>query len=88
MEYQQLHAVKLGVAGGVVSALCVALTVVSGIYGLFGGFPMWNALIVDMYGTLGFSVSWVGVFLGAIYSFIDGFIMTWLAAVFYNWMLQ
>jgi len=80
----KLNALKFGFAGGKVTGLMVALSTIAGIYGVMGGFPLFNALIADIYGTLGYTVSWLGVLLGAIYGFIDGFIFFGLMAWIYN----
>lgn len=86
-QYARLNAVKFGIAGGVITAICVIITTLAGIYGIMGGFTVWNGLIVDIYGTLGYSVSWLGVLLGAIYGFIDGFLATLIFALIYNKLL-
>ena len=83
-EPMKLNALKFGWAGGKVTGLMVALTTIAGIYGIMGGFPLFNGLIADIYGTLGYTVSWLGVLLGAIYGFIDGFIFFGLMAWLYN----
>ena len=80
----KLDAVKFGLAGGIVSAICIALTTLVGIFGYFTEF---NALIVSIYGFLGYSISWLGVVLGPIYAFIDGFIATWIFGAIYNKMI-
>lgn len=77
----KLDAVKFGLAGGIISALCVAL---STILGIFGYYPIHNSMIMEMYGMFGYSASWLGVLVGTIYGFIDGFILVWLFALIYN----
>jgi len=81
MTKTKLNAVKFGLAGGIVTAVCVIVTTIAGIYGYF---LEYNSLVVSIYGFLGYSLSWLGVFLGAVYSFIDGFVLTWLFAWVYN----
>jgi hypothetical protein len=76
-----LNAIKFGIAGGIVCAICVMITTLAGIYGYF---TEYNSLIISIYGFLGYTISWVGIFIGAIYAFIDGFIATWLFAFIYN----
>ena len=77
----KLNALKFGIAGGIVTGIFVALTTIAGMYGYF---LEWNFLISSIYGLFGYSTSWTGVLLGAIYSFIDGFISVWLFAWIYN----
>ena len=43
-----------------------------------------NLFLMDIYGKLGYNISWFGAVLGAIYAFIDGFILAALFAWFYN----
>ncbi len=81
---ERLDAVKFGIAGGAVTALAVALITIGGIYGYLGNSMN---LISDWYGAFGYSVTWLGVLLGGVYSFIDGFILTWIFAWIYNKLL-
>ncbi len=83
---EKLNAVKFGLAGGVVTAICVALTTIMGIFGFF---PEYTALsfewLESIYGFLGYSgANWLSVILGALYSFVDGFIFVWIFALIYN----
>jgi hypothetical protein len=80
----KLNIFNFSLAGARLCALIVALITLAGIYNLLGGFPLLNSLLVDIYGKLGFSVSWLGVLLGAIYGFIDGFIFFGVFAWLYN----
>lgn len=77
----KLHAVKFAVAGGIVFGLLNALMTIAGIYGYF---TECGNLILSIYGIAGYSVSWLGVALGAIYGFVDGFIFAGAFAWFYN----
>jgi len=77
----KLHAVKFGLACGIVSGLLIAVTTLAGIYGYFAEC---NALIVSMYGFVGYSVSHLGILLGAVYGFIDGFVLGGIFAWIYN----
>jgi hypothetical protein len=80
----ELCVCDFALAGGRVMGLIVALSTIAGIYGFLGGFSLFNSLLLDIYGTLGYSISWKGVLLGAIYGFIDGVILFGLLAFFYN----
>jgi FMN-dependent NADH-azoreductase len=89
-KYVKFHAVKFGLAGGIVAALCVALTTIAGI---FGWCPEYTTLafewLASIYGFLGFTgANWLSALLGAIYSFIDGFIFTWVFALIYNKLVK
>ena len=81
----RLNAVKFGLAGGIVTGLCVLLTT---IYALVTGQGLvWIVLLNSIYGFLGYDVSILGAILGAVYSFVDGFILTWMFALIYNKLL-
>ncbi|MBT4166188.1 hypothetical protein HOE04_04070 [archaeon] len=80
----KLNTLKFGLAGGITTALCVALITIAGI---FNYCPECTSLISGIYGSLGYSVSWLGVLLGAIYGFIDMFIGTFVFAWIYNKLL-
>lgn len=81
---EKLNALKFGIAGGIATAICIAFTT---ILGIFGFFQEYNNLIVSIYGFLGYSISWPGVLLGAIYGFMDGFVLTAIFAWIYNKLL-
>jgi len=84
VKKEKLDAVKFGLAGGIVTAICVFLTTVAGIYGYC---PECTSLITGIYSGFGYSVSWLGAVLGAIYGAIDMFVLTWLFARIYNKLL-
>lgn len=78
----KLHALNFGLAGGIVTGLCIFLTtIMTAVWGLF---PLYTSIIEDIYGFIGFSATVGGAFLGAVYGFIDGFIAVWVFALIYN----
>jgi len=79
----KLDALKFGIAGGILGALIVALTTVAAMY---GAFSMWGSLLGNIYRPFGYSLSPLGIFLGAIYGFIDCFVFFGLLALLYNWL--
>ncbi len=83
-EYPKLNALKFGLAGGILAGLCVAITTIFGVYGYFLDY---NKIILSIYSILGFSLSWPGAILGALYGFIDGFVFTGVFAWLYNKLL-
>jgi len=87
MPYARINAFKFGLAGGIITAICFASITLAGIFGVFGGMTLWNDLLVDAAGAIGYSVSWTGLFLVAVGSFIDGFVLTWIFAKIYNKLL-
>jgi len=85
-KYPGLSVGKFGLAGGIVTGLCVLITTILAIYSGIG--TAWGAALIDIYGFLGYNISWLGAILGAIYGFIDGFILTWVFALIYNKLLK
>ena len=85
-KHLKLDILGFGLAGGIIMGLCVGLTTIAGIYGVF---PDYTALcsewLISMYGFLGYQgADWLSVLLGTAYSFIDGFIATFVFALLYN----
>jgi len=85
VKYSKINAVKFGLAAGILTAICIALTTIAGIYGHFLDY---NAIILSIYGSFGYSLSYVGALIGLIYGFIDGFVIAWLFAVLYNILIR
>ncbi len=86
MANNKLDAVKFGLAGGIVAGLCVFITTLLALIST-GYAASWTSAISSVYGFLGYNISFVGAILGAIYAFIDGFILTWIFALIYNKLL-
>lgn len=87
-EHTGLNAVKFGLALGILGALCVFLTTALGSIGLFENYVDLSAKwLYSVYGFIGYRLSFVGAILGAIYSFIDCFIIGWVFATIYNKLL-
>ena len=85
----KLDAVKLGLAAGIITGICVGLTIIASLVGIFEGY---TSLVIEwldaIYGFVGYSTSVLGVFLGAIYAAIDTFIFVWLVALLYNKLIK
>src|SRR3989338_2070295 len=81
-NYQMLNARALGLAGGIISGACVLLMTLATYF--WGLFPSYTGILIDIYGLLAYSVTPGGALLGAIYSFIDGFIVLYVLAWMYN----
>ena len=87
LDYSRLNVWKFGFALGKVCAVIVFLVTLAGFYKILGGFPMFNFLLIDAYGKLGFNISWGGAIIGAVYAFIDGLFFGALFAWLYNKVL-
>jgi len=79
----ELDKVRFGFAGGKICALIVFVLTIAAL--IWSGYcESWVGLIEEAYGFLGYQVSFLGAVLGAVYAFIDGFILFWLFALIYN----
>ena len=83
MANLKLNAVKFGIAGGIVTGICVLLITLFASY-----FPGCSNLILEAYGRFGYSLKGIGMLLGLVYGFIDGFIVVWLFALIYNKLIK
>jgi len=84
-RYAKLHATKFGLAGGIVWGVAVLLTTLSTI--IWGLFPSFTGILIDVYGFLGYSPTPIGAILGLIIGFVDGFVGLWIFAWLYNKLL-
>ena len=84
---EKLSAFKFGLAGGIITAICIFVMTISALV-LPSYAPDYSSLLIQIYGFLGYRISIFGAFLGAVYSFIDGFVLTWIFALIYNKLLR
>ena len=79
----KLNAFKFGLAGGIITALCVFIITLTGV--LWEGYASHSTwMLSEVYGFLGYNLTFVGALLGAVYAFIDGFVLVWIFALIYN----
>ena len=83
-KFSKINPIKLGLTLGIVLAICIFLTTLAS---LFDFFPIYNAVINDIYNFLSIENQWINLFLWSIYAFIDGFIFGWVFGKVYNWLL-
>jgi hypothetical protein len=74
---------KLALAGGIYLSGCVALATISSLLGI-PGFPQFTRILADIYGPWGYSVSLPGIFVGAFWGFIEGFVHVGIFGWIYN----
>jgi hypothetical protein len=79
----KLNKLMFGFAVGKVCAIMIFIMTIVGIYNPNYA-QIWHTFTLQIYGFLGYKLTWPGAILGAIYGFIDGFILGWLIAFFYN----
>jgi len=84
IPYARLDAMKFGLAGGIIFAICVFITT---LLAMNNYCVTCGIILRDIYGFLGYDLSFVGSLFGAIYGFVDGFIFTGLFAWIYNKLL-
>lgn len=82
-EPSQLAPNALGLACGIFWAGAVAII---GITARVGWGKRWEELLADMY--RGFSETWPGLVIGAIWAFLDGYSSGYIVASLYNRFLQ
>ncbi len=75
----KLHNTAFGLASGILTGLCMfVFTIWAMIKG--GG----NTLVLLEQFYIGYSVTWLGAFIGLAWGFISGFIVGWLFSWLYN----
>jgi len=79
----KLDVIHIAVAAGIYGAGCVALVTIAAILGI-PGFPEFGRLLTGFYGFYGYSISWIGVVIGALWGFAEGFIHIGIFALIYN----
>lgn len=84
LRYSKLNSVKFGLAGGIVLAFCV---LVCSLVALDDKYTMIGMVPYIFYGAFGYSLTAKGILLGTVYSFFDGFLITFLFAWIYNKLL-
>jgi hypothetical protein len=70
---QRLDTLRFALAGGIYGAGCVALATVAALLGV-PGFRPFTDLLAQFYGFYGYSVSGIGIVVGAFWGLIEGFI--------------
>lgn len=79
----KLDALKFALAAGIWLGGCVALSTIATIVGV-PGFKEFTSGLVAVYSAYGYSISWVGVLVGAFWGFVEGFIHLGIFALIYN----
>ncbi len=79
----KLKAGKFAIAGGVIGALCYGWCTIATLIGV-PGFAPFTFLLLDGYGSYGYSISWIGALVGAFWGFVEGFLWLGLLALIYN----
>jgi hypothetical protein len=84
---QRLDALSFALAGAIYGAACVALATIAALVGV-PGFRPFADLLTQFYGFYGYSVSALGVLVGAFWGCIEGFVHFGIFAWLYNLVLD
>lgn len=83
----KLNTLKFALAGGIWLGLCYVLVTVCTITNI-PGFSSIAELLYKCYGFYGYSISWIGVIVGGIWGFIEGFVHIGLLIWIYNKLIK
>lgn len=83
----KLNTFKFALAAGIWLAVCMVLVTVSALLNI-PGFPEFAKSIATVYGPYGYSVSWLGIFMGGIWGFMEGFVHFGIFAWIYNKLVK
>ncbi len=83
----KLNASKFALAGGIWLGFYYMLTTIGAMIGLPGFHPL-AELLTQFYGPYGYSISGLGVIVGGLYGFVDGFICIGLLIWIYNKLMK
>jgi hypothetical protein len=73
-----LNTPRFALAGGLIAAVALALQTALAILGVPGFRPVTD-LLTAWYGPYGYTVTWMGVLVGALWGFVEG--VVWLGAL-------
>jgi hypothetical protein len=83
---QRLDALRFALAGGIYCAGCVALATICALLGI-PGFKAFTDLLTHFYGFYGYSVSTLGIAIGAFWGLVEGLVHFGIFAWLYNTLL-
>ncbi len=83
---QKLDTFSFAVAGAIYGAALVALATIAALLGI-PGFRPFTDLLTQFYGFYGYSVSALGVLVGAFWGLVEGFVHFGAIALLYNLVL-
>ncbi len=81
MAEKKLNVKKIALTAGIYAATCTALVTICSLLKI-PGFPEFTNILVSIYGFYGYSVSVLGIFIGAFWGFVEGFVH----AGFFSWL--
>lgn len=84
MAYLAINPLMSGVAGGIIGAIMIFLTTITGVLG-YSKAAKW--LENSVWGKFGYKVTFLGAFCGAILGFIYGFLIWFVFSLIYNGLI-
>jgi hypothetical protein len=86
--YSKISPIKFALSTAIIMAVIVILTTLATIWEILSGFPILISIIGDLYGRLGYTITYLGALIGAVYVFIDTFIISIIFAWLYNKLIN
>ena len=83
----KLNTLKLALAGGIYVSIMVILITIASMMNI-PGFVEFSSFLEIFYGFYGYSVTWVGIIIGALLGFVEGFICLGLLVWIYNKLVK
>ena len=83
---QRLDPLSFALAGAFYGAAFIALATIAALMGI-PGFRPFADFVTQFFGPYGYSVSPLGVFMGALWGFVEGFVHLGIFALLYNLVL-
>ena len=83
----KLNTLKFALAGGIYLAIMAAVMTIAALLKI-PGCVEFASFLTAFYGFYGYSVTWIGVIVGAFWGFIEGFVHLVIFAWIYNKLLK
>ena len=81
VEYLLINPLMAGIAGGIIGAIIIFLTTITGVLGYSKAAKFLESSVWKKYG---YRVTWAGSIWGAVLGFIYGFLIWWVFSLIYN----
>ena len=84
---KKIDTLKFGLSAGITIGIFVILATLLALAGV-PGFTGAGYILAIFYGSLGYSISLLGILIGGMYGFGDGFIVAFVFALIYNKLIR
>ena len=82
---KKFSALRFAVAAGLFVSVHAVMVTVGALMGIPGMRPF-AEFLTEFYGPYGYSISWMGILMGAIFGFSEGFIHLGIFGLIYKWL--